>query len=122
MSGNSQSRRYADLTGEVLPLPEIYARLEQGEAAATQLFEESCRILGEVLANAVNTFDLEAIILGGGVSNLPLWYDRVPAYFARSLFGPPRPAIPIVKASLGDSAGVLGAAYLALRELGLLDF
>jgi hypothetical protein len=28
----------------------------------------------------------------------------------------------ILKARLGDSAGVAGAAYLALRELGLMTF
>jgi fructokinase len=78
--------------------------------------------MGEVLANAVNAFDLEAIILGGGVSNLPIWYEKVPAYLNRSLFGPPRGNVPILKARLGDSAGVAGAAYLALRDLGLMAF
>jgi hypothetical protein len=40
----------------------------------------------------------------------------------KSLFGIPGRKIPILKAVLGDSAGVLGAAYLALREMGLMDF
>lgn len=66
--------------------------------------------------------DLEAIILGGGVSNLPLWYEKVPAHIEQSLFGVPRGGVPLLKARLGDSAGVFGAAYLALRELGKLDF
>jgi predicted NBD/HSP70 family sugar kinase len=46
----------------------------------------------------------------------------VPAYLNRSLFGPPRGNVPILKARLGDSAGVAGAAYLALRDLGLMAF
>ncbi len=33
-----------------------------------------------------------------------------------------RESIPIIKAKLGDSAGVFGAAYLALREIGMMDF
>jgi hypothetical protein len=40
----------------------------------------------------------------------------------KSFFGPPRPPIPIIKASLGDSAGVLGAAFLGLRQMGLMEF
>jgi fructokinase len=122
LSGSSISRRYAELTGDMLLVKEIYERMLAGDADATHLFEESCHIMGEVFANAVNAFDLEAIILGGGVSNLPVWYERVPRHLKKSLFGPPRGQIPILKASLGDSAGVVGAAYLALRELGFIEF
>jgi predicted NBD/HSP70 family sugar kinase len=122
LSGNSISRRFAEITGEQIAVPAIYKRMQDGDERAAQLLEESCQILGEVLANAVNAFDLEAIILGGGVSNLPVWYERVPFYLEKSIFGPPRASIPLLKATLGDSAGVVGAAYLALRGLGLMDF
>jgi fructokinase len=122
LSGSSHARRWKELTGEPLELAEIYRRFQSGDSQAAALLEESCRIMGEVFANAVNAFDLEAIILGGGVSNLPIWYERVPQYLKKSLFGPPRPEIPIIKAMLGDSAGVVGAGYLALRELRLMDF
>jgi hypothetical protein len=40
----------------------------------------------------------------------------------KALFGIPVRKIPILKAVLGDSAGVLGAAYLALREIRLMEF
>jgi hypothetical protein len=40
----------------------------------------------------------------------------------KSLFGIPGRAIPLLRAVLGDSAGVLGAAYLALRKMGLIEF
>jgi fructokinase len=122
LSGRSHTRRYAEMSGETLGVKEIYARMLEGEKDAADLFEESCLIMGEVFANAVNTLDLEAIILGGGVSNLDIWYERVPYYMKRSIFGPPRASVPILKAALGDSAGVVGAAYLALREMGLMNF
>jgi fructokinase len=122
ISGSSISRRFAEQSGEKLGVKEIYERMLTGDTMARDVLEESCRIMGEVFANAVNAFDLEAIILGGGVSNLPLWYERVPSYLRRSVFGPPRAPIPILKAALGDSAGVVGAAYLALRELRLMEF
>jgi predicted NBD/HSP70 family sugar kinase len=122
LSGSSLRRRFQEATGESLDAKAIFARYEAGDSAAQRLFEESAQIMGEVFANAVNAFDLEAIILGGGVSNLPVWYEKVPAYLNRSLFGPPRGEVPILKARLGDSAGVAGAAYLALRELGRMEF
>jgi fructokinase len=122
LSGSSLSRRFHEATGDTLDVQAIYLRYQGGDPAARTLFEESCLMMGEVFANAVNAFDLEAIILGGGVSNLPIWYEKVPAFLARSLFGPPRGTVPILKAALGDSAGVAGAAYLALRELGIMTF
>ncbi|MGA2361772.1 MAG: ROK family protein [Candidatus Aminicenantales bacterium] len=122
LSGPSLTRRYKELTGETLAPQEIYVRFEKGEPRALSLFEKSCRIMGELFTNCVNILDLEAIILGGGVSNIPLWYERVPPYMDKSLFGIPGRRIPIMKAVLGDSAGVLGAAFLGFRAMGLMEF
>lgn len=122
LSGPSLGRRYAELAGEALTPDLIFARSEAGDEAARRVVDESVRIMGELFANCVNTLDLEAIVLGGGVSNLPLWYERVPPVMAAALFGTPGRPVPILKAVLGDSAGVLGAAYLALRHMGLMEF
>lgn len=122
LSGPSLARRYQELTGATLGPEEIFARFEKGEASALLLFAESCRVMGEIFANCVNTLDLQAIILGGGVSNIPLWYDGVPPYMEKSIFGIPGRRVPILRAVLGDSAGVLGAAFLGLREMGLMQF
>jgi len=122
LSGPSLARRYAELTGETLPPDRIFERYGAGDLHARRVFDESVRIMGELFANCVNTLDLEAIVLGGGVSNIPLWYEQVPAVMDKALFGVPGRSIPILKAVLGDSAGVLGAAYLALREMHLMEF
>jgi predicted NBD/HSP70 family sugar kinase len=122
LSGPSLGRRYAELAGEALPPDMILARYQAGDPAARRVFEESFRIMGELFANCVNALDLEAIVLGGGVSNIPLWYEHVPPVMNRALFGIPGRKVPILKAVLGDSAGVLGAAYLALREMNLIEF
>jgi fructokinase len=122
LSGPSLGRRYAELAGEALTPDKIFARCQGGDASARRVLDESVRIMGELFANCVNTLDLEAIVLGGGVSNIPLWYEQVPAVMNRAIFGLPGRTIPILRAVLGDSAGVLGAAYLALREMGLMEF
>jgi fructokinase len=122
LSGPSLSRRFYDLCQKKMEVPDIYQLYRQNDPPALELFEESFKMLAEVLANAINTLDLEAIILGGGVSNIPAWYEQVPPYMKKSLFGVPRGEIPLIPARLGDSAGVLGAAYLALRQLGALSF
>jgi len=122
LSGPSQCRRYQEISGEKKSLQQIWELYQGGDPGANALFEESCEIMAQVFANVVNAFDLEAIILGGGVSNIPIWYEHVPPIMRQSFFGPPRGEIPVLKARMGDSAGVLGAAYLALRELGVMEF
>lgn len=122
LSGPSHSRRFFELSGKKLDLREIYALFEKGDPIARRLLEESCRIMGVFFANTINALDLEAVILGGGVSNIPLWYAKVPPVMEQCFFGIPRKKVPIIKARLGDSAGVFGAAYLALRELGVMEF
>jgi len=122
LSGPSLTRRYKELSGETLAPQAIYAHFEKGDRHALVLFAESCRIMGELFANCVNTLDLQAVVLGGGVSNIPLWYEGVPPYMDKAVFGIPGRRIPILKAVLGDSAGVLGAAFLGLREMGLMQF
>ncbi len=122
LSGPSLGRRYAEIAGEALPPDKILERYEAGDPHARRVFEESFRVMGELFANCVNALDLEAIVLGGGVSNIPLWYDHVPPVMNKALFGIPGRTIPILRAVLGDSAGVLGAAYLALRAMGVMDF
>lgn len=122
LSGPSLGRRYAELGGEVLTPDRVFERYRAGEPNARKVFDEACRIMGELFANCVNALDLQAIVLGGGVSNIPLWYEQVPPVMDQALFGLPGRRIPILKAVLGDSAGVIGAAYLALRQMGLMEF
>ena len=122
LSGSSLSRRFEEMGCNKIGAEDIYKLYLEGDQFAIKLFDESCHMMGEIFANAFVAFDLEAIILGGGVSNLPIWYEQVPEFLKKSLFGIPRGEIPIIKAKMGDSAGVFGAAYLALREIGVLKF
>lgn len=122
LSGPSHSRRFFERSGIKLDLRRIYGLYKKGDPNARQLFDESCRIMGIFFANTINALDLEAIILGGGVSNIPLWYEKVPSLMEQCFFGIPRKNVPIIKAQLGDSAGVFGAAYLALRDSGYMKF
>ncbi len=122
LSGPSLSRRFHEMSGKKLDVQEIYALYQARNPQAVRFFDESCKIMAGMLANAVTILDLDAIILGGGVSNLPIWYEKVPSLLMKSVFGVEREQIPLIKAKLGDSAGVFGAAYLALRHCGYMDF
>jgi fructokinase len=67
--------------------------------------------LGRALAVVVNIFDPDAIVLGGGLSNMDRLYTDVPAALQRWTFSD-GVSIPVLKAKHGDSSGVRGAAWL----------
>lgn len=87
-----------------------------GDRAAGQIIEEVGRRLGEGIAGLVNVLDPQAVVVGGGVAEIgdPL-LDPARRGFAGAVEAPRhRPEVPIVAAALGNRAGAIGAAALAL--------
>lgn len=122
LAGPAIEKRYEEISHESISTKEIYQRYLQKEPHALKIIQESLQIFGEAIGNMANVFDLDAVILGGGVSNMTIWYDESPHYLKNVFFGLERKDFPILKAKLGDSAGVIGAAYLALRQIGKVEF
>ena len=67
--------------------------------------------LARSLASIINVLDPDAIVLGGGLSNLTSLYQALPALLQTYTFSADA-GTPIVRASHGDSSGVRGAAWL----------
>ena len=63
------------------------------------------------IANVIDILDPDAIILGGGVSNIPFLYDEGKKMVFDKVFSDSVDT-PILKNKLGDSAGVFGACLL----------
>jgi fructokinase len=59
----------------------------------------------------INLLDPQAIVLGGGLSQLARLYAAVPALWGRYVFSD-SVRTPLVPALHGDSSGVRGAAWL----------
>ena len=77
----------------------------------SEVAEEFLEMFGRGLAQVCAVIDPDVIVLGGGLSNSPLLYKHGPERFKRYAFGGEL-TTPIVKNTLGDSAGVIGAAWL----------
>ncbi|MEV0215354.1 ROK family protein [Micromonospora sp. NPDC050695] len=116
-------RRYAELAGEtvgVVTTAEVAQRAAAGEPLAGRVWQEAVEALADGLATGQALFDVATIVLGGGLAQAG---DR--------LFDPLRAALHermtfhreprLVAAALGDEAGCLGAALLALDALGVRD-
>lgn len=92
----------------------VAGRARQGDAEALALFAEAGRYLGIAAAGVVNLLNLDAVILGGGVTES---FDLLAPSLRRELisrtFPVPGGRVRIEKGELGKDAGVLGAAAFA---------
>lgn len=119
LSGPAFERDYAALAGESLTGEKIAARAEQGDLQALAALERYEHRLARALAHVINLFDPDAIVLGGGMSNIQRLYEHVPQYWDEFVFSDPI-ATRLVPPRFGDSSGVRGAAFLnesMLRKL-----
>lgn len=112
ISGPALERYYESITGNKIRLKEIVSRhLENSDEAASQTIDRLCYFFGKGVAAVINLLDPDAIIIGGGVGNIDALYDEGVKYIRKFIFNN-RADTPILKPSLGDSAGVFGAAAL----------
>jgi glucokinase len=111
MSGSDPDR----VTGQM-----ITAAARGGDTTARGIFAEIGHRLGQGIAGLVNVLDPELVIVGGGASSAgDLLLEPARAAFRMSVEGhEDRPSVPIVAAALGNDAGGVGAALLALEALG----
>ena len=110
-SGPAITADHAGATGEALDPPRIAARAAAGDAAAQATLERHLDRLARALAGVVNLLDPNAIVLGGGLSNLDHLRDRLAEAMRPHVFSDVF-TTPILNNRLGDSAGVIGAAWL----------
>ena len=115
ISGPSLEKHWTELTGETQSLQDIIAEAGQLPKYKEILYpkwkQELISNFGIALANVIDILDPDAIVLGGGISNIPFLYDEGIKSVYKNVFSD-EVDTPILKNKLGDSAGVFGAAYL----------
>lgn len=100
-------RRY----GRIISMQSILQGFRGGDAECVEAFNLFLDNFGRCLGGLISILDPDAVVLGGGLSNIDELYtlgiERVKKYvFCASL------ETPILKNQLGDSAGVFGAAWI----------
>lgn len=95
--------------------PLITEAAREGDPVAVELFEDVGRWLGVGLANLAAAFDPSAFVIGGGVSAAgELLLAPARESYRRQLTGRGfRPEAKVLRAELGNEAGLVGAADLA---------
>lgn len=111
LSGTALALTHRLLWDEKLDARTIVERHQHDPRAARSL-DDYVNHLARGLAAVINLLDPDVIVLGGGMSNVPLLYDELgKRLLAYVLGGECR--TPIRQAVHGDSSGVRGAAWLA---------
>ena len=102
-------RTCKDLTAK-----DVLDAFKAGDAVAVRIMEYVGDLLGGAIAGFTTVVDPEAIVIGGGVSKAgqPL-IDCIEKYYQRYAFSSCKET-PIVLATLGNDAGIYGAAKMVL--------
>lgn len=111
ISGTGFATDYHRLSGHPLQGSDIMQRVAAQDPVAELALSRYELRLAKSLAHVVNILDPDAIVLGGGMSNVDRLYKTVPTLIKQFVFGG-ECETPIRKALHGDSSGVRGAAWL----------
>ncbi|HEY5791945.1 MAG TPA: ROK family protein [Chthoniobacterales bacterium] len=113
LSGPSLEKFYAGESGVRRGLKEIVERADAGaDAVAAATLERLSDYFAKAIYQIIDVFDPHAIVIGGGVGNIPVLYTEATRQkIAERIFNPTFEAA-LLKPVLGDSAGVFGAAML----------
>ena len=111
LSGPGMARNYEVRYGRALTSREIVAAAGAGDDSCSAMLDIYHDQMARALASLINILDPQAIVIGGGMSNIESIYlelpRRLPAYVFSDFV-----ATPVLRAEHGDASGVYGAAML----------
>ncbi len=97
----------------------LIAAFRAGDEFAREKWLESIRALACAIGSFINILDPEAVILGGGIVRAgEALFTPLREELARVEWRPLGASVPLLPAELGEWAGAIGAARLALLEGG----
>lgn len=96
----------------------VYEMALDGDTFSREVFREAGQFLGIGIANLINIFSLEAVIIGGGlIGAWDLFIDELTKQVSKRAFKALSAKVKILKSALTKDAGSIGAAGLLLKKL-----
>ena len=112
ISGKALERIYSERSQAVKSVPEIYQLYQSNDPLAREVFDLYLDYFAFSLSTLINIFDPEAIVLGGGVSNLELLYQAPTKQLLQKYVFSDFVETLVLPNKLGDSSGIYGACLL----------
>lgn len=114
-SGSALAARFGVARAE-----EVVAAAECGDARAMHVLTSAGKSLGSSVGWLANLLDPQAIVIGGGLGTARgVYWDSLVRSTREHIWAEDTRALPIVLASLGADAGVIGAALAAHAAMTL---
>jgi glucokinase len=119
VSGLAATRLAQEAFGPATDAHRLVRIAEEGDAGAREILAGIGRRLGAGIGSLVNLFDPEIVVIGGGFGNAAFDYLVEPAreIVHREALAPAGDQVRLVRAELGTTAGVIGAALVAAESL-----
>lgn len=112
-SGSGLVNIYQKISGKKLNSFEIIDLAKKKNKKALEAMNFCAESLGTGIANIIESYNPEIIILGGGLAEVNLIVNKAKEYMKKKVFLPSLAKTPVIKSKLGESAVALGAAYAA---------
>jgi glucokinase len=110
--------KYAEGDVERVTAQVIHNAAEQGDSLAKELIARTGYYVGVGLANLINIFNPELIVIGGGLSNIgDMLLEPAFEVAGERAYKEAFQTVRFASAELGRNSGVLGAAAFAIREI-----
>lgn len=92
--------------------------MQENDPLVCEVLRDAAGYLGTSIANMVTMLSLPCVIVGGGLAEAlgEPWLEMVRSAFARDVFPAQLQTCQLLPASLGDHAGITGAALLARQS------
>ncbi len=101
-----------------ITLPDVFKMANTGNRRAVQFWEDVGLQIGNALVGVVNLLNPRLIVIGGGVANnLSLMKPTIEKVIKQRAMSVQSKMVKIVRAKLGDDAGIIGAHVLVQEEL-----
>ncbi len=111
LSGRALNREVSENLGRDLGNDELNEAIARRVPQVADVMEQYLDRLARAFAMLITILDPHALVLGGGVSNLDILYNEIPARLPA--YTPvPEVGTKILKARYGDDSGLRGAAWL----------
>ena len=111
ISGTGVENAFSQAHHEHLKMQAIAEGYRKKDPRCNQVFEQFLNDFGRCLGGLISMLDPDAVVIGGGLSNIDELYtlgiERVRCFTFHQHI-----TTPIMKNKLGDSAGVYGAAWI----------
>jgi glucokinase len=104
-------------TSKPFTAKDVFETAKSGDKACVETFRSMGRHLGLALAGLINALNPEAIVFAGGMSAAwDMFIEETRGQIMKRAFREPGLRAKLVRAELGDDAGILGVASLALAK------